>query len=72
MIQALIVVTCSEANLPTLLETKALDGYRPARKKSSGQELSAHLVVHRVPREVWSDPRYKDLIRTFGNSTQVG
>jgi len=71
--QVLIVVTCSIANLPVLLASKAFHPYQqlPHRAEFT-QTVRVHLVVHRVPTKVWIDKGYQEWMKAFGSDTQVG
>lgn len=69
---ALIVVSCSAANVDGLLASRAFHRYQPARSGAGVREgVSPHVVVHRVEHAVWADERYQAWMRAFGSDTQV-
>jgi ribonuclease Z len=69
---AMIVVSCSPANLEGLLASKAFHRYQPDREGGENEKaVSPHVVVHRVEQVVWADERYQGWMRSFGKDAQV-
>lgn len=70
MHQILVVVTCDEKTLPSLLRSKAFTTYHVA----AGGEKPEHVVtavVHRIPQSVRTNEAYAEWMARFGSSTEV-
>lgn len=70
--QVFILVSCTADTLPALLSSGEFHAYQPLSPiRGETEALKVHLMVHRVPRVIWRDPRYQAWMNLFGPDTQV-
>lgn len=64
----IIIVNCSQDNLPRLLASTAFDEYRQTGDGETKTQV--HTVVHAAPRSVWEDAGYQAWVASFGPNTE--